>query len=92
MVTTKQPTNGDCLNKPWCVLVMDYDTATEKKGGWSSDFVMEESPGILSVKNKVHNNVIQHATLCVKKRVEIRIYIYICLYWHYNTVEKINPN
>ena len=37
---------------------MEYDTATEKNGGWSSDFVMEESPGILSVKNKVHNNVI----------------------------------
>ena len=49
-------------------------------GSWSSDFVVEESPGILSEKNKVHNSVIccyiLHATLCVKKRVEISIFIF----------------
>ena len=78
-VTTKYSANGDCLNKPWCILVTEYDTATDKNGGWSSDFVMEESPGILSEKNQVYNSVINIAcyTLCKKEGRNKNIYLYL---------------
>lgn len=63
---------------------MEYYAALEKNGDFSLDFGREKSPCILSEENKTHKpEQCNSMQLCVqkkKKKVEMRLYIYICLY------------
>lgn len=69
----------NCLNKLWYIFVMEYYAALEKNEDFSLDFWCEEISRDFKWEKQGAKQCNNMLIFCVeKKKVEIRIYTYIC--------------